>query len=74
MIMRKLKLLVFGTVCWVAPLAAQQAPALHERSGCPFAHGKESAAQGGSAALPDNGIPSESSLLDPGQRSAVLVP
>lgn len=72
--MRKLKLLVFVTVCWVAPLAAQQAPMANEPSECPFAQAEAAAAQGDSTAAISDGVPTEGSLFDAGQRSAALAP
>lgn len=72
--MRKLKLLVFVTVCWVAPLAAQQAPLGDEPSGCPFAQAEIAAAQEESAPAVSDGVPTEGSLFDVGHHSAALAP
>ena len=72
--MRKLKLLVFVTVCWVAPLAAQQAPFGNEPSGCPFAEAEAAAAQEHSTVAVSDGVPSEGMPFDIGQHSAALAP
>jgi len=74
--MRKLKLLVFVTACWVAPLAAQQAPLGNEPSECPFAkaEAEAAAAQGDSTAAISDGVPTEGSLFDVGHHSVALAP
>lgn len=74
MAMRKLKLLVFVTVCWVAPLAAQQAPFDNEPSGCPFAQAEAAAAQADSTAAVSDEAPFEGTLFDVGRHSAALAP
>ena len=72
--MRKLKLLVFATVCWVAPLAAQQAPEGDEPSSCPFARAEAAAAHEDSMVTTSDGVPADASLFDVGHRVAALAP
>ena len=71
--MRKLKLLVFATVCWVAPLAAQQAPVVQSSVGCPFAQGQMGAKMDG-AKRPGDGVPAEGSFLDVSLRREAFAP
>ena len=62
--MRKLKLLVFATVCWVAPLAAQQAPLVQSAPGCPFAHAQTGPKVDDNKPAISAGVPAEGSLFD----------
>lgn len=71
--MRKLKLLVFATVCWVAPLAAQQAPLIGSSPACPFAQA-QAAAKGGDAKPVEDGVPAEGSIFDASLRRDAFAP
>lgn len=70
--MRKLKLLVFATVCWVAPLAAQQAPLIETSPSCPFAQAQAAAKD--DAKPIEYGVPAEGSIFDASLRRNAFAP
>lgn len=71
--MRKLKMLVFATVCWVAPLAAQQAPLVQSAPGCPFAQAQTGRKVDNKPAI-NAGVPAEGSLFDVSLRREAFAP